>query len=150
MYNKERSLFSLPQRQSTAEFPSPLLVKRRWFKIYAKPWFNTASCWLQACFSESFCSFFYFFWKKQHLLHERLMICYFRHSKHYLWSKADDQRAKPLYPGVWLLVRLLRLDVRLASYVQSLSQHVCPCWKWGPPVTRASLSDIFCWGSVHT
>lgn len=65
--------------------------------------------------------FFYFFWKKQHLLHERVMICYFRHYKHYLWSKADDQRAKPLYPGFWLLVRLLRLDVHLALSVQSLS-----------------------------
>lgn len=62
--------------------------------------------------------FFYFFWKKRHLLHERVMICYFRHYKHYLWSKADDQRAKPLYLGFWLLVRLLRLDVHLALYVQ--------------------------------
>lgn len=44
--------------------------------------------------------FFYFFWKKRHLLHERVMICYFRHYKHYLWSKADDQRAKPLVPRV--------------------------------------------------
>lgn len=63
--------------------------------------------------------FFYFFWKKRHLSRERLMICYFRHYKHYLWSKADDQRAKPLYPRFWLLVRLLRLDVHLALYVQS-------------------------------